>query len=90
MGAFQFAPAFYFVHHNRRSMMIAPLIDRKIDVCEKLRISLSALDRMIANNEFPKPIRLSPRSVGWPVSVAEKFIADKVAAAMAAVRGERA
>lgn len=31
--------------------------------------SVSTLERLLARNEFPSPILLSPRRVGWPRSV---------------------
>lgn len=39
---------------------------RAKDVVRLTGISLATLKRMVLDNRFPKPCRLSPRRIGWP------------------------
>ncbi|ALV90965.1 MULTISPECIES: helix-turn-helix transcriptional regulator [Pantoea] len=38
----------------------------KRDVCHHLRISRSTLDRWIRNGDFPAPLKVGKKVVGWP------------------------
>ena len=40
-------------------------------------VSVSTLDRMISRNEFPPPRQLSPRRVGWPLSLILAWISAR-------------
>lgn len=43
----------------------------------KLGISVSTLDRMVKNGQFPRPVALSSRTVGWPSDVVERWQASR-------------
>lgn len=55
-------------------------IARKPDVCERGRFSPSTLDRMVSRGEFPRPMKLSPRLVGWREEVVDRWFLDREAA----------
>ncbi|WP_409515502.1 helix-turn-helix transcriptional regulator [Atlantibacter sp.] len=38
----------------------------KCDVCHHLRISRSTLDRWIRKGDFPPPLKVGKKVVGWP------------------------
>ena len=38
---------------------------RRPEVLSRLHISHATLYRMVARGEFPRPVRLGPRAVGW-------------------------
>lgn len=40
-------------------------IDRLPDVCSRVRLSRSTIYEKISRGEFPRPIPLSRRAVGW-------------------------
>ncbi len=44
------------------------------ELCQKLNLSQNTIRNKIANNEFPKPIQLSKRVVGWKVSEVNEFL----------------
>lgn len=44
------------------------------DVTETINVSRSTLYEMMARNEFPRPIKLSARIVGWRESVIDQWI----------------
>lgn len=44
-------------------------------------LSRSTLYRKIEQGEFPKPIRLSERAVGWPEDVIAEWLASREVAA---------
>jgi len=39
---------------------------RRKDVAQRLGIGVRALDRMVKEGRFPKPLRIGKRTVGWP------------------------
>lgn len=41
---------------------------RKSRVLELCGISKSTLDRLVRSGDFPKPVKLGPRAIGWKVS----------------------
>ncbi|MBU4261006.1 MAG: AlpA family phage regulatory protein [Proteobacteria bacterium] len=43
--------------------------------------SKSSLYAAMSRGEFPKPLKLTSRSVAWPSSVIDKFIDERIAAA---------
>lgn len=56
-----------------------PLILRKPAVSAALGIPVSTLERMVACGQFPKPIKLSPRTVGWPLASVQDWIDARTA-----------
>lgn len=47
------------------------------ELVQRTKISRSAVYAMIARNEFPRPVRLGRRAVGWRVEDVEAWIADR-------------
>lgn len=47
---------------------------RRPDVLEATGLSTSTIYEMMAAGEFPKPIRLGKRAVGWPESVIREWL----------------
>jgi prophage regulatory protein len=54
----------------------ASVTDRKT-TARRIGLSTATLDRLVASNDFPKPIKLSPRRVGWRVADVDRWIADR-------------
>ena len=50
---------------------------RKQDVLDMVGISNSTLYLWMATGHFPKPIKLGPRAVGWPVAAVQKFLEER-------------
>ena len=44
--------------------MKSELVNKR-ETAELCGFSISTLDRLVARNEFPQPIQLSPRRVAW-------------------------
>lgn len=42
-------------------------------------LSASTLRRMVERGEFPAPIKLSQRAVGWPAEAIQRFIQERAA-----------
>lgn len=59
----------------------APLdiIVKQPEVCRAIGCKKTRLYDLIDKGEFPKPIRLGSRSVGWLMSDVQKYIAARVA-----------
>ena len=53
-----------------------PQIFRRKDLEERLKLSRSSIYAMMAEGEFPKPIRLGRRAVGWLSDDIEKLLQD--------------
>jgi prophage regulatory protein len=47
------------------------------ELVQRTKISRSAVYAMIARDEFPRPVRLGRRAVGWRVADVEAWIADR-------------
>ena len=47
------------------------------ELVQRTKVSRSAVYAMIARNEFPRPVRLGRRAVGWRVEDVEAWIADR-------------
>ena len=45
---------------------MVPKILRRAQLEERLGLSRSAIYQMMAEGEFPRPIKLGRRAVGWP------------------------
>jgi prophage regulatory protein len=52
-------------------------IVRMRELVSMLSMSRSSIYRLISLNEFPAQLKLSTRTVGWRLSVIEKWIAAK-------------
>ena len=55
----------------------AEQILNKVETASLIGVSVSTLDRMVKRGDFPKPLRLSLRRVGWPLSVVLSWIASR-------------
>ena len=53
-----------------------PQIFRRKDLEERLKLSRSSIYAMMAEGEFPKPIRLGRRALGWLSDDIEKWLQD--------------
>lgn len=49
----------------------------KKTMCKKLNVSPTTLWRMIQRGEFPKPIQISPRRVGWIEEEGDTYIKSR-------------
>lgn len=47
------------------------------ELVQRTKISRAAVYAMIARDEFPRPVRLGRRAVGWRVEDVEAWIADR-------------
>ena len=61
-------------------IMESDRILRRTEVEAKIGLSRSTIYQAMADGEFPKPIRIGKRAVGWPLSVIEGWLASRVAA----------
>jgi prophage regulatory protein len=59
--------------------MSAPRILRLRDVRERTGLATSSVYDLIKRGNFPRPVRISARSVGWPENEIDDFIADRIA-----------
>lgn len=50
------------------------IILRRPEVERRVGLSRSAIYRLMEQEEFPKPIKLGPRAVGWPQSYIDAWI----------------
>lgn len=50
---------------------------RQTDVLVRLAISRNTLFRLRARGEFPDPVRLGIRAIGWPESALNAWIAGR-------------
>lgn len=56
------------------SLLRLPAVEAKVG------LKRSAIYRLMAENDFPKPIRLPPRAVGWIAAEIDAWIAVRAAA----------
>jgi prophage regulatory protein len=54
-----------------------PTIIKLPQLIDKTKVSRAAVYAMIARGEFPRPVRLGRRSVGWRVEDIDAWIADR-------------
>ena len=47
------------------------------ELVERIKVSRAAVYAMIARDEFPRPVRLGRRAVGWRVDDVEAWIAAR-------------
>lgn len=57
----------------------------KKQICAKTGLSRATIDRMVRKAEFPRPIRLTSRRVGWLESVVDEWLAERQRLASALV-----
>jgi prophage regulatory protein len=50
---------------------------RRRDVEAQIGLSRSTIYQAIADGEFPKPIRIGKRAVGWPQSTISKWLSER-------------
>lgn len=51
---------------------------RRPGVLGKVKVSRSTMYAMIAADEFPKPIKLGPRSVGWVEEEIDAWLEERI------------
>jgi prophage regulatory protein len=56
-----------------------PIILRRKQVEARTGLSRSTIYLRIARGEFPAPISLGVRAVGWPSDAVDQWIADRIA-----------
>ncbi|MBA3640499.1 MAG: AlpA family phage regulatory protein [Acidobacteria bacterium] len=49
-------------------------------VLDRIGVSKSTLDRLISRGQFPPPIRLAPRCIGWDEAQVDAWLVAKVGA----------
>jgi prophage regulatory protein len=52
-------------------------------VAERIGMGTSTIWAMIARGEFPPPIKLTAKAIGWPAHVIQEWCVDRIAAAEA-------
>lgn len=57
--------------------MIVQILRRK-QVEQTIGLSRSTIYYMMSNGEFPRPIKLGARSVGWNKADVEKWLGDRM------------
>ncbi len=60
--------------------MTTPIINRLPQVKQRTGLSRSTIYALIKAKQFPQPITLGARAVGWLESDVSEFIAERVAA----------
>jgi prophage regulatory protein len=56
---------------------------RKSGVAKRCALGKSTIDSLVKRNEFPQPIRLSARAVGWRVEDVDRWLSERHAATAA-------
>jgi len=67
---------------------MSPQILRLPEVSRQTGLPRSTIYALIAKNEFPLPVKLSQRSVGWVESEITTWIEDRIAVTRAGDRDE--
>ena len=62
---------------HRRKVDDADLVLAGPDVRALVGVSKSTLHRMVCRGEFPRPIKLSPKRVGWRRSTVEAWLKSR-------------
>ena len=60
--------------------LVATTIIRRKQVEKRVALSKSVLYERMAANQFPKPINLGGRAVGWIESEIEEWLSDRIRA----------
>lgn len=59
---------------------MATTVLRLPQVIQRCGFSRSAIYKLVARNEFPRPINIGVRAVAWPEVEIEQWIADRISA----------
>ena len=54
-----------------------PLVITKAQLPSMIGLGKSAIDKMRRTGEFPQPIMLGGKKVGWPVETIKKWVASR-------------
>ena len=65
------------ISNQRRSVMAVPRIMRRDEVLVAVGFSYSTLKRKVRAGEFPAPVKLGRRSVGWFATEVEEWITSR-------------
>lgn len=60
--------------------MQSPKLERLPVVLARVGLSRSALYRMVAAREFPKPVKLGARIVAWDAAAVDRWIRGRISA----------
>lgn len=60
------------IHQKKRSR--GKKIIGKKEMCKKLGVGETTLYRMVKRGDFPAPIQISPRRVGWEENEGDTYI----------------
>jgi prophage regulatory protein len=61
-------------------MQVQPVkILRIAQVRERTGLATSSIYKLISTGDFPKPVPLSERTVGWPEHEVDRFITSRIA-----------
>ena len=63
--------------NNQQGTIMSIKILRRPEVEKIVGLSRSTLYAMMAENTFPKPIKLGKRAIGWPDNVIEGWIEER-------------
>ena len=63
--------------NNQKGTIMSVKILRRTEVEQIVGLSRSTLYAMMAENTFPKPIKLGKRAIGWPDNVIEAWIEER-------------
>jgi len=58
---------------NKKSAKCKRIIGKKA-MCKKLNVGETTLWRMVKRGDFPAPLQISPRRVGWEESTGDVYI----------------
>ncbi len=54
---------------------------RRPEVEQRVGLSTSTIYAMMSNGEFPRPVKLGKRAVGWPEAVIDRWLSERTAEA---------
>jgi len=63
--------------NNQKGTIMSVKILRRTEVEQIVGLSRSTLYAMMAENTFPKPIKLGKRAIGWPDNVIANWIEQR-------------
>jgi prophage regulatory protein len=61
----------------QRNIKSSPRIERRRDVQDRTGLSRSTIYDLMDAGDFPRPIRLGPRAVGWLSHEVDEWIEDR-------------
>lgn len=59
---------------------MATTVLRLPQVIQRCGFSRSAIYKLVARNEFPRPINIGVRAVAWPEDEIERWLSDRISA----------